>query len=794
VLDMNRPLPRSPEAERAVLGGLMLAPEQVPAIADRLVPEDFHRVAHQRLYRLMLDMSAAGRPPDMLGVTAELMRLDRAEEAGGIAYVSGLPDNVPSTENLDHYADIVRERALSRRLVEIAERARDAALGGSGTPAEQIEATQAALDALGAAQPSEGWRYVADLLDEEVIRIQAAAERRGQMSGLPTGLAELDRILCGLQPGNLIVLGARPGCGKAQPLTAKILTPTGWTTMGALKVGDLVIGSNGQPTRVLGVYPQGVRPVFKVRMTDGVETLCCDEHLWATQTRLELRRGDPPSVKSLAEIRASLRWENGSRFNHRVATVEPVAFAPHGDTPIHPYLLGLILGDGSLSARVLLHNPEPDLWAAVERLVPEGDTVKVMPGGVGCRINMARKAPGGTKTWRSIQQLGLAWCDSFTKFIPPAYLRGSIETRIALLQGLCDTDGSVDEKRGSVEYSTSSHQLARDVRELVWSLGGTATDTIRHTFYTYKGQRLPGAPSHRLMLTLPPHIVPVASVKNRAKWRDTPHATRYRSFDTVEPAGEAECQCIMVEAANHQYVTDDFIVTHNTSLAINAIARTAATVGAVGVFSLEMSRGEIVTRLLCCEARVDSSRIRRGTLTGEDWDALMPAAERLAHLPILIDDTPGLTPSQIRARVLKLKALRPDLGLVVVDYLGLIGGHGTDQEKAGAAAVALKSLAKELQIPVVALAQLNRGVESRPDKRPVASDLRDSGKVEQTADVIVLIFRDEYYNRESTRKGEADLLIVKHRNGGVGDVAVAFEAEFTRFGDLARPVDSWGGR
>jgi len=128
-----------------------------------------------------------------------------------------------------------------------------------------------------------------------------------------------------------------------------------------------------------------------------------------------------------------------------------------------------------------------------------------------------------------------------------------------------------------------------------------------------------------------------------------------------------------------------------------------------------------------------------------------------------------------------------------VDYLGLIGGPGTDQEKAGAAAVALKSLAKELQIPVVALAQLNRGVESRPDKRPVASDLRDSGKVEQTADVIVLIFRDEYYNRESTRKGEADLLIVKHRNGGIGDVAVAFEAEFTRFGDLQR-APTWEGR
>jgi len=797
----DRPLPRSPEAERAVLGGLMLDPDQVPAISETLSPADFHREQHQRLFTLMVEMSGKGEPVEMPAVVGEMVKRKLEEAMGGIAYVSALPDNVPSTENLGYYAKIIRTHAVTRRLVEDAQRIITEALSGAHELPALMELAEGTLGRLAGDTVSAGWSRLSALVPPEFARLQALSEHPGEVTGMSTGFTELDRLLAGLQRTDLLVLAARPSMGKAQPMTAKILTPTGWTTMGSLKVGDLVVGSDGHPTRVLGVYPQGFRPVFKVRMTDGAETMCCDEHLWLTQTRLELRRGAPASVKSLAEIRASLRWEGGGRLNHRTPTVQPVAFAPSGETPISPYLLGLILGDGSLTKSVLFHNPEPDLWVAVERHIPEGDAVRLMPGGVGCAVTKERRGPGRSRTWQAIERLGLAGCDSFAKFIPPAYLRGSIETRIALLQGLCDTDGSVCDSGQLIEYSTSSDRLARDVRELVWSLGGTATDTVRQTFYTYKGERLSGAPSHRLRLTLPEHIIPVASVKNLAKWRKGAHDKRHRSFDTVEPAGEAECQCIMVEATDHQYVTDDFIVTHNTALAVNIARNVAGTplgtpLSGVGIFSLEMTREQLVTRLLCSEAKVDAGRLRTGRLSaGEDWPALAAASERLYRLPIYIDDTPGLTPAQLRARARRLKAQDPTLGLIVVDYIGLMGGDpkASSEQRVSAASRALKALAKELDVAIIALAQLSRQVENRNPKIPQLSDLRDSGAIEQDADVVMLIYRDDYYNKESTKRGEAEVIIAKQRNGPLGSADLAFHGRWTRFEDLDRPPAGFSG-
>ncbi len=212
---------------------------------------------------------------------------------------------------------------------------------------------------------------------------------------------------------------------------------------------------------------------------------------------------------------------------------------------------------------------------------------------------------------------------------------------------------------------------------------------------------------------------------------------------------------------------------------------------AVAVFSLEMSKHQLVLRMLCSEARVDGTKVRTGHLGERDFPTLVEAASRIAEAPIYIDDTPALTITEVRAKARRLNRETP-LSLIVVDYLQLLRSPAYSQSREQEIADisrSLKALAKELQLPVVALSQLNRSVESRTDKRPLLSDLRESGAIEQDADVIAFIYRDDFYNRDSEEKGIAELLISKQRNGPIGMVKLAFSSELTRFDNLAEERD-----
>jgi replicative DNA helicase len=238
-----------------------------------------------------------------------------------------------------------------------------------------------------------------------------------------------------------------------------------------------------------------------------------------------------------------------------------------------------------------------------------------------------------------------------------------------------------------------------------------------------------------------------------------------------------------------------------TSFALS-LAQNAAISGGwpVLVFSLEMSSTQLAERLLCSEARVDSSALRRGQLQRQDMTNLTYAANTLSKAPILIDDTPALTIREVRARARRFRSNRElfgdkKAGLIVVDYLQLMRGstqnkNGSREQEISEISRGLKSLAKELNCPVLALSQLNRSLEQRQDKRPMLSDLRESGAIEQDADLIVFIYRDEVYNKESEAKGIAEIILGKNRHGSTGTVETRFEGRFTRFENLARRDDA----
>lgn len=213
----------------------------------------------------------------------------------------------------------------------------------------------------------------------------------------------------------------------------------------------------------------------------------------------------------------------------------------------------------------------------------------------------------------------------------------------------------------------------------------------------------------------------------------------------------------------------------------------------VAIFSLEMSKEQLVQRILCAEAKVDQHRLRTGELAEEDWRKLHETKGKLANAPIFIDDTPGITVRQVRAKARQLQAEK-GLGLIVIDYLQLMQGSRraeNRQQEISEISRSLKGLAKELNVPVLALAQLSRSVEQRDKKRPIMSDLRESGSLEQDADLVMFIYRDDYYNRDSDKKGIAEIIIAKHRNGPVGFVELGFLKEYTKFVPLLKNPEEY---
>lgn len=227
-----------------------------------------------------------------------------------------------------------------------------------------------------------------------------------------------------------------------------------------------------------------------------------------------------------------------------------------------------------------------------------------------------------------------------------------------------------------------------------------------------------------------------------------------------------------------------------SAFAINIATNVAVQAGkGVAIFNLEMSKDQVGNRILCSEAMVDSNKIRTGQVEDDDWVKLASTLGRLSEAPIFIDDTAGISIMEIRAKCRKLK-LEKDIGLVVIDYLQLIQGSGnrnaSREQEISEISRSLKILAKELDIPVIALSQLSRSVEKRDDKRPMLSDLRESGAIEQDADIVIFLYRDDYYNEDSEKKNVAEVILAKHRGGSTGTVDLAWLPSYTKFANLER--------
>jgi replicative DNA helicase len=276
---------------------------------------------------------------------------------------------------------------------------------------------------------------------------------------------------------------------------------------------------------------------------------------------------------------------------------------------------------------------------------------------------------------------------------------------------------------------------------------------------------------------------------HKERLRHDQQRTRWRYIVGVRSVPSRPVRCVQVDSTDSLYLAGrSMIPTHNSTLALD-LARAASLKHGLAtvMFSLEMSRNEITMRLLSAEARVPLHAMRTGQMGEDDWTRLARRMSEVVDAPLFIDDSPNMSLMEIRAKCRRLKQ-RHSLRLVIVDYLQLMSSSRrveNRQQEVSEMSRSLKLLAKELDVPVVAISQLNRGPEQRNDKRPLLSDLRESGSIEQDSDVVILLHREDAYERESPRAGEADLIVAKHRNGPTAVVTVAFQGHYSRFVDMA---------
>jgi phosphate starvation-inducible PhoH-like protein len=362
--------------------------------------------------------------------------------------------------------------------------------------------------------------------------------------------------------------------GRAQPLSSAVLTPSGFRPIGSLRVGDLVVGSSGLPTPVVGVYPQGRKEVFRLCTQDGASTLCCSEHLWRVLTPDDRRPGKPARLVETREMIGQLRAAHQHRFELPLLEA-PVELEP-GNVPMDAYALGLLLGDGCLTTTTTptFATADPELAVALQERL---DGIEVRPkGGVDYVLRHTAGHRGGVIVANPVtvvlRELGLAGADSRTKFVPEVYLYNESAVRLAVLQGLLDTDGGpVTQRDGTcrVQYSTCSERLRDDVAFLVRSLGGVAYGRRRQAAGRPPG-RVRGRPvRHRsdafiLDIRLPTGIDPFRLQRKLDRYQRFGCGRPMRFVDAIEPVGETETVCIQVAAADSLYVTDDFLITHNT--------------------------------------------------------------------------------------------------------------------------------------------------------------------------------------------------------------------------------------
>ena len=594
---------------------------------------------------------------------------------------------------------------------------------------------------------------------------------------IPMGIPGIDKLLKGgLAKGEIGVILAPTGVGKDQPISEPVLTPTGWVTMGDIKVGNKVIGSDGKEQYVLGVYPQGVRPMYKVEFSDGTHTSCGLEHLWSVNT-LNMRTAKTRDKQGKGVYRPNYGYKvvktsdmmndikKRGRYNYRLPVVSPVDFEKR-DVLIDPYLLGLLLGDGGIKTEVNFTTADVELVGYVESVLPGNSQIKkVTNSNYGYRITKQNGLINPVT--QSLKDMDLYGCGSNDKFIPKDYLYNSLEVRVSLLQGLMDTDGYVD-KKGTVQFTTVSEQLCDDVRELVLSLGGTARVNSKIPTYTYNGEKKEGQLAYTVTMSFANNIVPFKLLRKIDRYYKRTKYLEQKYVKSITYSHDEESVCIKVSNPDELYVTRDYVLTHNTTI-LTKIANTAFNLG-YGVLQIFFEDNpKIVQRkhfTLWTGIEPDNLVNHKEEVMGKITEIKETMKNELILKKLPSD---SITMSQIKNQLRKMIADGTKIDLVLLDYIDCVVPESSskDEWKAeGSVMRGFEAMCHELSLVGWTATQGNR---SSISSEVVTTDqMGGSIKKAQVGHVIISVAK-------TLQQKEMNLATIAITKSRIGKDGVVFE-------------------
>ena len=861
--------PQNIEAEESVLGAMLVAEPTLTRVIDevKLNAADFYLDKHRLIFDVIHDLYAVSSPVDELSVSEALTQRNKIEEAGGRHYVSELAAKVPAAANAKHYAEIVQQNSLLRRLLGAGQEIQGWVNERAGEPRELSERAEKLLFEVAHKEQASDFKMLGEILHDEVDRLEKLSTGEIELTGTPSGFRDVDTVTGGFQPGNLVIVAARPAMGKCQSAQSRVYDPiTGSrhrvdSLFERFREGkDVWVGSLGpdlkmKTAKVAAIECNGTKPVFRLTTRLGRWTEATSNHPVLTSS----------GWQELGEVALGTRIA--------VPRALPAPDNPHPLPDREIVLLAALIADGSIGGCTpsYCYGSNSGIVGMVETAVNEyglrfqpcreeargGSYISAGPG--------ARSNPVTTM----LKRHGLMGLGSAEKFVPDAVF-GLGDEQIARFLGVmyaCDGHVYCSERLAQIGYTTISERLARDVQHLLLRLGIVAAiRTLKRPIYEGTGKvarevritgqeslrrfcelvgvpgkeeaqarvlaRLEAVPASTNVDTLPTEIwedillgkgskawASISELSGRPRnhnWHvgkrapsrglvaELAEATASPALQelcdsdiwwdevvSVEYVGEEETYDLDVPGLRN-FVADDIIV-HNSALVANIAENVAVKKQKpVAFFSLEMSEVELAQRFIACRARISGDKLRKGQVSKRDWPKVLRACNELEEAPLWFDDSSDLGILDLRAKARRLHAQeqeRGGLGLIILDYIQLMRSddHRANRvEQVGQISRGLKILARELEVPVVAISQLSRAPEQRTPPKPQLSDLRESGQIEQDADVVAFLYREDYYrDPDEEPDGLADLIIAKHRNGPIGTRKLVFLDRYPKFADHA---------
>ncbi len=706
--------------ERAVLSAIIFDPQIFEEIASKLRPNDFYLPFHQHLFSAIEELAVEEKPIDEEFLRAKLVSMNKFDEAGMLDILAANP-----ISNTTAYLTEIKSKASKRALVTLATEIRKVTIEDDLPTEEIMNLVEKKLYEITQNSTNEDFRESKDItltMMDEIERLKALGNSK--LIGTDTGFRNLNEKTSGFGKGDLVIIAARPAMGKCLGKGTKVLMYSGeLKKVEDIQVGEELMGDDSTPRRVLSLA-RGREEMYWVHQNKGIDYRVNKSHILSlkrSRNEGKHKHGDILNIEVSDYITKSEKFKSNYK-GYKVG----VEFSTK-KVEIEPYFLGLWLGD-SRSSDVRIASEDNEVVSYLEqyanRLLLQLSSYIVKDK---CPMYGITKGHTGVALDKdtSLQKKLRGYNLLDNKHIPQEYLINDRKNRLELLAGLIDSDGYYDDKAHVMEIVQKSKELTEQIKFLVDSLGFRCSFRAKKATIKSIGYE---CEVYRVRIVGHLDSIPTKIARKQARplisKREHLHTGIQLEYDKVDDYYGFEID------GNRLFLLEDMTVTHNTALVLNMALKAIERDEGVAFFSLEMPAEQLMLRMLSAKTSIPLQALRVGDLRDEQWSQFSSAVDDISRKKLFVDDGGYATIHHVRSKLRKLKSQHPEISVAIIDYLQLMSGDGGRegrQQEISEISRGLKQLARELDIPILALSQLNRGVESRDNKRPMLSDLRESG-------------------------------------------------------------------